>query len=124
VQRQIKERRGQRRFRDALRGRYGDLCLVTGSKCLAVLEAAHICPYKGENDNDPTNGLLLRSDIHTLFDLDLLGIEPACLRISLHPKAAAEYSFLAGESLRCPTHSSPSRHALERRFRQFQDSLR
>lgn len=80
VERQIRERRGQQHFRDILRERYGDRCLVTGCEVLAVLEAAHIKPYQGEADNHPENGLLLRSDIHTLFDLDLIGIEPERLQ--------------------------------------------
>jgi putative restriction endonuclease len=74
--RQIRERRGQRAFRDALRRRYGGRCAVTGCTVLDLLEAAHIKPYRGDRDNNPQNGLLLRADIHTLFDLDLLGIEP------------------------------------------------
>jgi hypothetical protein len=48
VERQIKERRGQQDFRNALRKRYGGRCLVTGCKVLAVLEAAHIKPYQSE----------------------------------------------------------------------------
>ena len=80
IWRQIKERRGQQSFRDALRKRYGDRCLVTGCRLLDVLEAAHIRPYRGENDNYVGNGLLLRADIHTLFDLNLLGIEPQQMR--------------------------------------------
>ena len=86
VERQLRERRGRQQFRDALRERYRDCCLVTGCQVLAVLEAAHINPYRGEEDNHPANGLLLRSDIHTLFDLDLLGIEPEKLRVELHPE--------------------------------------
>jgi HNH endonuclease len=35
---------------------------------LDILEAAHISPYRGEEDNHPENGLLLRADLHTLFD--------------------------------------------------------
>ena len=75
-QRQIRVRRGQQKFRDKLRVRYKGQCPVTGCKILALLEAAHISPYRGEKDNPSENGLLLRADIHTLFDLNLLGIEP------------------------------------------------
>ena len=82
VERQIRERRRQERFRDLLRARHGNRCLVTGCAVLAVLEAAHIKPYRGEDDNHPENALLLRSDVHTLFDLDLLGIEPDRWRLS------------------------------------------
>lgn len=79
--RQIRARRGQQAFRDELRTRYGDQCVVSGCKTLHVLEAAHIRPYRGEPDNHSDNGLLLRADIHTLFDLDLIGIEPVSLMI-------------------------------------------
>jgi putative restriction endonuclease len=37
--------------------------------------------YRGMKDNDPSNGLLLRTDIHTLYDLNLLGIEPDSLKV-------------------------------------------
>src|SRR5262249_25256052 len=81
---QIRARRGRQQCRDALRKRYGGRCLVTGSRVAAVLEAAHIDPYRGDEENHAGNGLLLRADIHTLFDLDLLGIEPDSLRVEIH----------------------------------------
>jgi len=122
VERQIRERRGQPQFRDALCKRYGNRCLVTGSEVLAVLEAAHIKPYRGEDDNHPENGLLLRADIHTLFDLDLLGIEPEQLRVELHPDLAKdrEYGSLTGRTLGCARDQRPSREALQLRYAQFQ----
>ena len=123
VERQIRERRGQQGFRDALRERHGDRCLVTGCTVLAVLEAAHIKPYQGENDNHLENGLLLRSDIHTLFDLDLLGIEPDQLYLELHPSLAREYGDVTGTKLGCAAEHRPSRKALDLRYRQFQRRL-
>lgn len=119
VERQIRERRGQGVFRNSLRNRYGDRCLITCCKVLAVLEAAHISPYRGEKDNHPENGLLLRTDIHTLFDLDLLGIEPTTLRVELHPEVAKEYGELAGRSLACAEENRPSLEALRLRYEQF-----
>jgi putative restriction endonuclease len=47
---------------------------VTESDCPAALEAAHIKPYIGEATNHITNGWLLRSDLHTLFDRHLIGV--------------------------------------------------
>ena len=125
VERQIRERRGQQQFRDALRKRYGSRCLITGSEVLAVLEAAHIKPYRGEDDNHPENGLLLRADIHTLFDLDLLGIEPEQLRVELHPTLAQdkEYGSLAGKTLCCAPDPRPSQAALRQRYAQFQQRV-
>jgi hypothetical protein len=122
VTRQICERRGQQDFRNALRKRYGDRCLVTGCKVLEVLEAAHIKPYQGERDNDPENGLLLRADIHTLFDLDLLGIEPNGLKVQLHPSIACEYAGFEGRKLGC-AQARPSKEALSLRYELFQRRL-
>ena len=123
IERQIRERRGQQHFRDLLRDRYGDRCLITGCKVLAVLEAAHIKPYRGDSDNHPENGLLLRSDVHTLFDLDLLGIEPDHLHVHLHPNLDREYGHLNGVSLRCESKHRPSLRALTLRYEQFQKKL-
>jgi hypothetical protein len=88
---------------------------------LDVLEAAHIRPYLGENDNHPENGLLLRADIYTLFDLDLLGTEPDTLRVRIHPTACAAYGQLEGQVLACPMHRA-CRAALLWRWR-FQAHL-
>lgn len=73
--RAIKTRRGQPKFRKELVGAYCGVCAVTGCSAAAVLEAAHITPYRGDHTNDVRNGLLLRADIHTLFDLFLLAVE-------------------------------------------------
>ena len=123
VERQIRERRGQQQFRDALRKRFADRCLVTGCEVLAVLEAAHVNPYRGDDDHHVENGLLLRSDIHTLFDLDLIGIDPDELRVELHPRLAVEYGHLAGTLLGCPRDRRPSREVLKLRYEQFQQQL-
>lgn len=123
VERQIRERRGQQRFRDIPRERYGDRCLATGCEVLAELEAAHIKPYQGEVDNHPENGLLLRSDIHTLFDLDLIGIEPDRLQLELHPDLAREYGNLSGQTICCQREHRPSREALKLRYERFQQRL-
>lgn len=69
-------RRGQRVFRERLLTAYGGRCVISNSSVEAVLEAAHISPYRGDATNDPRNGLLLRADIHTLFDLNLLTVLP------------------------------------------------
>jgi hypothetical protein len=90
---------------------------------LAVLEAAHIKPYQGEDDSHPENGLLLRSDIHTLFDLDLLGIAPDRLQVQLHPCLAKQYGDLTGTTLGCAPDRRPSQKALKLRYEQFQRRL-
>jgi hypothetical protein len=119
TERQIAERPGQGPFRDILLSRYRNRCLVTGCEVVDVLEAAHICTVPGEDDNDPENGLLLRADIHILFDSDLLGIDPDSLLVSLHPDVNQHYRRLAGTALRCQDAVRPSRNKLKSRYEQF-----
>lgn len=121
VLRAIKARRGQRKFRNALLKRYGAQCLISGCQLLDVLEAAHIWPYRGDQDNHPGNGLLLRADLHTLFDLDLIGICPVDLEVRLAPplRRVPDYHVLGGQRLRIST-AKPERRPLDRRWRTFQ----
>ena len=116
---QIFRRRGQGPFRDGLLRRYGSQCLVTGCTVLAILEAAHIDPYREDMHNHLGNGLLLRADIHTLFDLDLLVIEPTDLRIILHPDVAEHYNDIVADRLLVSGEQRPLIEALRRRYEQF-----
>lgn len=76
VLREIAVRRGQQNFRRELITAYGGRCAISCYNAESVLEAAHISPYKGEHTHRVTNGLLLRADIHTLFDLHALTVSP------------------------------------------------
>ncbi len=117
--RQLKIRRGQHAFRQALRKRYGDQCMITKCQLLDIIEAAHLSPYRGDADNNPENGLLLRADLHTLFDLDLLGIHPESLQVQFHPKVlAAGYHDWKDNKLCCST-LKPSEAALKSRWKLF-----
>lgn len=123
IARQLRERRGQKTFRQALLLRFARRCLVTGCGLPDLLEAAHISPYRGVKDNHVSNGLLLRTDIHTLFDLDLLGIEPTTLRIHLNPKLeGSDYVRFRNERLACDV-SALSKSALESRWKIFRSLL-
>lgn len=61
-------RLGQGAFRVVVTEAYQRRCAITGEKTLPVLQAAHIKPYAEDGPHDIKNGLLLRSDLHTLFD--------------------------------------------------------
>ena len=63
-----KHRLGQGAFRIVVTDAYQRRCAITGEKTLPVLEAAHIKPYSLEGPHSVNNGLLLKSDFHTLFD--------------------------------------------------------
>ncbi|HIE95674.1 MAG TPA: HNH endonuclease [Planctomycetes bacterium] len=103
--------------------RYEHRCVVTGCTVIAVLEAAHIRPYRRPEDNDVKNGLLLRADIHTLFDLNLLGIEPGTWQIHIHPRIEQNYAEFAGHTLLLPPDIEPSTPAVQSRFEQFRENL-
>lgn len=121
VLRSIRQRRGQRKFRDALMKRYASRCVVTDCALADVLEAAHIWPYRGEGDNHPENGLLLRADVHTLFDLDLLAINPETLVIELAPvlMQTDAYAALQGRALNVSAGTRPAPEPLVNRWTVF-----
>ncbi len=74
VMRAISNRRGQPEFRRRLLTAYERKCCVTGCKVESVLEAAHIQAHSEGENYKTSNGLLLRADMHTLFDLNLISI--------------------------------------------------
>jgi len=100
VLRAIKVRPGQSSFRRGLIKRYGSRCLVTGCELEALLEAVHIAPYRNASHNDLSNGLLLRADIHTLFDLFLMWIDPITLVVTFDESVChAGYAAYHGKQL-------------------------
>lgn len=64
----ITPRLGQGAFRIAVTEAYGRQCAVTGGKVLPALDAAHIKPYAEGGFHTKSNGILLRKDIHCVFD--------------------------------------------------------
>lgn len=112
----IVRRQGQPTFRKRLLSAYNRRCAVTGCSVESVLEAAHIVPYKGEITNHLGNGLLLRADFHTLFDLRLVAIDEATMRLLVSPKLNGScYENYRGKKVRVPkvAANQPSCEALE-----------
>ena len=109
----------QQQFRYGVMRAYGSVCAVTGETCMEVLEAAHIQPYVDERSNDVRNGILLRTDLHTLFDAGLLTIDDG-FRVRVSPFLRSEaYRALEGTKIRLPVSSdsrpSPGALAFHRR---------
>ncbi|GAB3930985.1 HNH endonuclease [Larkinella terrae] len=71
-----KVRIGQGAFRLSVIDAYHKRCAITGEKTLPVLEAAHIKPFAESGPNQTANGLLLRSDMHKLFDNGYITVTP------------------------------------------------
>ncbi|WP_366143009.1 HNH endonuclease [Tardiphaga sp.] len=120
--RAIRLRRGQPAFRATLLEAYGRRCAITGCSVVDVLEAAHITPHMGPLTNHVSNGLILRADLHTLFDCGLLSIDPTTRTVVIaETLKASSYIKLSGKPLRWPkdAENSPSKRNLEKRFALF-----
>lgn len=105
-----KVRLGQGAFRVLVTDAYSRRCSVSGEKTLPVLEAAHIKPYSVSGPHFISNGLLLRSDIHKLFDSGYLTITrdlkvEVSSRIKEEFQNGKEYYQYHGKSL----HNIPER---------------
>lgn len=119
--RAIKTRRGQPDFRRRLFDAYDCMCAVTGCKVLSVLEAAHIIPHADETNYEVANGLPLRADIHTLFDLRLMAVSPD-YRIHIAKELVdSEYRIFHGLTINFPknSHDNPSPEKLAQLFESF-----
>ncbi|MGI5163408.1 HNH endonuclease [Spirillospora sp. CA-253888] len=82
------QRLGQKAFKAVVLNAYQGRCAITGSRIRPALQAAHILPLPDGGENRLDNGLLLRSDVHTLFDRGYLGVDTNYrLRVSTRLRA-------------------------------------
>jgi putative restriction endonuclease len=85
-----RQRLGQRAFQAIVLSAYDRRCAITGDKIRPVLQAAHIRPISAGGEHRLDNGLLLRSDAHTLFDRGYLAVDPE-YRLLVSPRLRAEF---------------------------------
>jgi putative restriction endonuclease len=90
-QAEVNLRLGQGGFRVTVTDAYQRRCAITGESTLPVLEAAHIRPYAEEGPHSVRNGMLLRSDMHTLFDKGLLTVTPE-LKLEVSGQIREQYT--------------------------------
>ena len=120
VLRNYRQRKGQKKFSDNLFIVYEGKCCITGCTLKSVLHACHIIPHAQSGNNNTTNGLLLRSDIHDLFDLHLIGIHPTTLKIHVKKQLKnTEYASLQGKILLIRPTEEPNKEALKKRWKLF-----
>jgi hypothetical protein len=125
----IKSRRGQSHFRKSLINAYGGKCAVTASSIIELLEAAHIVPHAAGTDYRIQNGLLLRADFHTLYDLHLFSVDEYCRLHLSKTLNESEYRKLHGKNLLVLPNikeQQPSKQNLKARHQRFllQESMR
>jgi len=122
----VLRRRGQREFRFRLLERVGAECAVLGPQPPQVLEAAHIQSFATTGKHDLDGGLILRRDIHTLFDAHLLTIDPDNMRVQVAPKLRIykTYESLQSAPLHLAEHHHPKREFLEEHFERSMETFR
>lgn len=121
--RTVTERKGQGNFKAKLTSTYSNKCCVTGETTPELIEAAHIQPYIDEKSNHVKNGLLLRIDIHKLFDNGLMYIDED-FKIHISPQVKSDYyQNLDGSQIELPKNENffPSKEALKSREFEFRN---
>ena len=113
---EIVRRQGQTQFRNKLLDIYGGRCCATRETAQVVLEAAHISPDLGTKSNRPSNGLLLRADIHTLFDSHLIAVDRRGTWVVSSLLDGTSYAKLRGKKLLAPRVDPPNARDLARHF--------
>lgn len=123
---EIHARRGQKKFRKKLLDTYKRKCAITKCEIVEMLEAAHIYNFKGTDTDKIPNGILLRSDIHTLFDLGLITINPENHFIQVSNKIMKDkyYAELNNTKISLPgrTEDHPNQDSLKYHFENIFDN--
>jgi putative restriction endonuclease len=120
----VTPRLGQGSFRLLVTDAYSYRCAMTSERTLPALEAAHIQRYSHGGEHSLSNGLLLRSDLHKLFDLGYVTVNPTSMTIEVSKKIREEfengrdYYMLDGQALAAPQNplALPSRENLQAHY--------
>ena len=110
-------------FRAAVMRAYGARCAITGCETEEALEAAHVVPVYEGGGYAPENGILLRRDIHRLFDLDLVAIDPEGVVVAVSGQTSADYKKYVGRKAKLPVEGGPKACHFNNRWERFK-SLR
>jgi hypothetical protein len=122
ILREIANRQGQPAFRNRVLDAYDRRCAITDWSVVETLEAAHIYPYRGAHTNAISNGILLRADVHTLFDLGFIAIDTSDYTVLVADRLKdSPYGCFSGRKFRRPlsTRVHPSKQALDKHRKLF-----
>jgi hypothetical protein len=112
----ITRRRGQPQLRQSLMVAYEYTCAITGCNAGDALDAAYIIPFRGKYTHHTSNTLLLRADVHTLFDLGKIAIDTRTMTIVISDELRdSSYRLLANRPLHYPKNEAqrPSTEGLD-----------
>lgn len=116
-------RTGQSQFRKQLMEAYEGKCACTGCGVAETLQAAHIIGYRGSRSNVVNNGMLLRADLHLLFDSSLITVKPDTYAFELSKRlVGSDYEAYDGQLMRLPRSKAlrPSEDYLAAHYEKFQ----
>ncbi|MFT7836368.1 HNH endonuclease signature motif containing protein [Saccharothrix sp. BKS2] len=94
----VRVRIGQQAFRQELSRRDGWVCAITGPCPPGALQAAHLRAFHEHEEHNPEEGVLLRADVHQLFDRGLMAVDPSSglVRVAPELRAYPAYASLEG----------------------------
>ncbi|UZD91619.1 HNH endonuclease signature motif containing protein [Cognatishimia activa] len=126
VERQIKfqqviSRPQQAQFRINVLEAWKGKCAISSCDALAALEAAHLVPVAVGGSDEIENGILLRSDLHKLFDANLVALNPTSNKVHFHSSIENNYSNLIDRSINFPKRSPAIASALKGRWQAYQN---
>ena len=114
----VKARPGQQKFRELAMKHHGARCVFTGVRVAAALEAAHVIPHTGNPAFEVAeNSLVLRRDVHALFDANLIAIDPRTGKLVL--SALLDGSIYARNLSGKQVDHKLAREPLQHQFRRF-----
>ena len=119
---EVIRREKQFEFRKMLLSAYRGQCAATKTSVPEVLQAAHIDPYRGKKSQVVTNGMLLRADLHLLYDSHLMTVLPDSFEIVVSEVVKEHlYRELDGKRITAPSNASerPSEYLLDLHAREF-----
>jgi hypothetical protein len=126
VAKAYRARNGQSQLKSNLMRLYGGKCCISGEPIEEILHACHIVPHASSGNNKSTNGLLLRSDIHDLFDSYLIGINPVNLTIAVKKslRKTHYYAFHGVKLARRSDGKKPDLRGLQKRWEEFSKRIK
>lgn len=121
-QRSVRVRIGQQAFRAKLRKQFSDTCAITGPMPSEVLDAAHLYSYATEGVHHDDGGILLRKDVHRLFDLGYICVNTKSGKIDVlaSVRGFLDYEKLHNGALQVPL-APRARRWLELHWNQWRE---
>lgn len=123
---ELVQRVGQQLFRKDLIRAYDGACAMSSCDVLPALQAAHISAYRGPKSQCASNGMLLRADLHLLYDAHMISVRPDSMKIEIADSISdSAYVDLAGKQITIPRakEDRPSAERLASHYLRFKERL-